>query len=249
MTEKRVVETRTSRINSPNRRSQFRKPQTEENREIYFAKKISTLIKKLKNLESTKQELLGTENFNFGGFFLLLDPKDTGKAYLDDFKEFVDSLNLKNLDEREIINLYSQSKSSTKIHLSLQDIADLVRPHDKSSEYLMTKKLNERPKNLDEKTKKIIDSLFTKLVEFNRFYLALKQELTEDVHLLNVLFESIDERGTRSLGKNDFLNFLQKSGIDTNFSRYGEFDIFFKECDLDKDGVVSFTDFYVYFSE
>ena len=65
---------------------------------------------------------------------------------------------------------------------------------------------------------------------------------------LNVLFGQLDTRNKGFLDRTDFGPALRKVIPNFQESDIQEVDLFTANCDLDRDGMVNFKDFYMYFT-
>ena len=73
----------------------------------------------------------------------------------------------------------------------------------------------------------------------------LKRERTQ----VRKVFQDLDGSGVRRLFIEDFERFLRKNSAAYTEDLQGDLGEFFRRCDIDMDGVVSFKDFYIFFTE
>lgn len=225
-----------------------RKDSIQRDSELIFDDDLSKMLERIRRVEESKQDLANDPEFNIRGLFLLLDPRDSGRCYLEDFRTFMSYLNIQGLTEQLATDLYKEIKGPRSIFLSIEDISRYICPRDQGKSQRLVNGVHEAKKLNSEVIKKVT-MVFSTAFEFNRLLSSIKHRMTSEKHLISRAFEQLDQLQKRNLSRSDFEKFAYQHCPKHCSSRFSEIDILFENCDIDKDGDVNFKDFYMYFSD
>jgi acyl-[acyl carrier protein]--UDP-N-acetylglucosamine O-acyltransferase len=97
-------------------------------------------------------------------------------------------------------------------------------------------------------TQKALRECFEMLFEQRRMLSTAKFEFKRQKVEFHDVFESVDALRKGYLTADDFRTYIQSNNAEFRESPVQEVEIFVDSCDLDRDGKVTFKDFYMFFT-
>ena len=200
----------------------------------------------------------------------LVDQRGLGYVEFSSFRNFVEDLvkyNVKQsrfnqISEQEIQSLYEEIRDYSK--LETQDpeqncagydaLVGLVCPRDSRLEQALAREMQEKEfrdfqrNGISVETQMALTDCFEMLFQQRRMITIAKVEFKKRNIEFHDVFESIDSMKKGFLTSEDFRAFVTANNTEFAESNLQEVEIFVDSCDLDRDGKVTFKDFYLFFS-
>lgn len=133
-------------------------------------------------------------------------------------------------------------------------LVGLVCPRDIRLEQALAREMQEKEfrdfqrNGISLETQMALTECFEMLFEQRRMIKIAKFEFKKRNIEFHDVFESIDAMKKGFLTSDDFRGFITANNTEFAESTLQEIDIFVDSCDLDRDGKVTFKDFYLFFS-
>ena len=214
-----------------------------------FFRSLYELIMDERGLEESRRMLTSREDFSAKEMFKMVDKNGTGRFSFEDFRMFLIEIGVQHTDRQSIVDLYSCLNSNQNCLLSYDDLALMICPRDKSYASLIHKHHPGRPyKGLSDETTHLLAECFNKLFASRKLLIQAKQSFKDEQIEFHDAFEEIGESAKGYLIHDDFVNYIRKRKPDYAESDFGEIGLFMENCDLDRDGKITFKDFYMFFS-
>jgi hypothetical protein len=130
----------------------------------------------------------------------------------------------------------------------------LICPRDINLEQKLAREMQEsefrdfQRNGISVETQRALKLCFEVLFEQRRMISTAKFEFKRQKLEFHDVFESIDSLRKGYLTAEDFRKFVQSNNNEFRESPAQEIEIFVDSCDLDRDGKVTFKDFYMFFS-
>ena len=232
-------------------KSKHRSPRAKKKRRInkVFFNYLADLIFDERDLEEARRRLASRKDFSAKEMFKLVDKRGIGRFSFEEFRQFLTEIGVNYTDTRSISDLYSCLNSNENCLLGYDDLVLMISSRDQSYAGLLHKHDPGRPyQGLSADTLALLADCFNKLFSSRKLLIEAKMALREEGIELHETFEEIDSDAKGYLIHKDFLRYLQRRRPDFQESNFEEIGLFMENCDMDRDGKVSFKDFYMFFS-
>lgn len=235
-----------------------------------FADTLIDLVEFERGVEQSKRTICEQRDFCGEVLVSLVDQRGLGYVELSSFKTFIQDMikyNVKQsrfspISEQEILSLYEEIREYSRMddHESDQNCAGydalvgLVCPRDIRLEQALAREMQEKEfrdfqrSGISLETQMALTECFEMLFEQRRMIKIAKFEFKKRNIEFHDVFESIDGMKKGYLTSEDFRGFVTANNTEFAESALQEVDIFVDSCDLDRDGKVTFKDFYLFFS-
>jgi len=214
-----------------------------------FFNYLADLIFDERDLEESRRRLVSRKDFSAKEMFKLVDKRGVGRFSFEEFREFLTEIGVNYTDTRSISDLYCCLNSNENCLLGYDDLVLMISSRDQSYASLLHKHDPGRPyQGLSQETITLMADCFNKLFSSRKLLIEAKMAFREEGIELHETFEEIDIEAKGYLIHNDFLRYLQRRRPDFQESDFVEIGLFLENCDMDRDGKVSFKDFYMFFS-
>lgn len=178
----------------------------------------------------------------------MIDRRGRGKFTFEEFRFFLNQMGVLLADTRSIIDLYSAFDSNQNCLLSIEELTEMIIPREPQIAATVKTSIPHGFQGLSQSTKELMATCFNKLFNLRKTITSIKRTIMHHKMDLNVLFSQLDTRNKGFLDRTDFAPALRKVIPNFQESDIQEVDLFTANCDLDRDGMVNFKDFYMYFS-
>ena len=178
----------------------------------------------------------------------MVDRRQRGSFTFDEFRYFLSTIGVVSADTHSIIDLYGAFDSSQNCLLTIEELTEMIIPREPQIATTVKSSPGAGFAGLSPATRDLIKTCFSKLFSLRKMLTTMKQEISASALDLNIVFEQLDTRKRGYLDRTDFSPAIKKVNPEFRESDIQEVDLFTANCDLDRDGMVNFKDFYMYFS-
>ena len=207
---------------------------------------LRSILEQNMKTELVKRKLALTPGFDLQGVFSLLDAKNKGSFNFEEFRMFLNSLGIQKIPAKTLIDFYSGFDVDDQRKLGFKQFEAMLAPFNTS-----TAALEEFGAELGaggEQVEEVLVLAFRTLLEAKTALDMKKKEMGELGVEVNQIYDDIDENQTEELRAEEFFSLFKRNGVEYSESGLAEMGVFLRDCDIDRDGVISFKDFYLYFS-
>jgi len=207
-----------------------------------FAPLLAGLIVAEKEFEDSKQKLLDNGNFSIRELTLMVAGEGKETFTFEELRGLLSKIGVANCDTRALIDLYSSFDSNVNCMLGANELADILLPNEEST----FGDLSESKGSLEKETIEDVKEAFAKLFESRAKLTEARGILRDNNVEFHRMFDVIDLQKRGFVDHTDYQAILQDHEIwDVDIQAVKNFTVI---NDLDKDGKISFKDFYMYFS-
>jgi hypothetical protein len=223
-----------------------------------------------KEVEKSKRAICSQPDFCGEVLVSLVDQSGVGYVEWNSFFNFIeDLLNLNvnksqfpKVKEEEIKSLFEEIREYTRQEMSdssqtfagYDSLVGLICPRDINLEQQLAREMQENEfrdfqrNGISFTTQKVLKYCFEVLFEQRRMLGTAKFEFKRQKVEFHDVFEAIDVMRKGYLTAEDFRKYIQSINTEFRESSIQEVEIFVDSCDLDRDGKVTFKDFYMFFT-
>jgi len=216
---------------------------------MLFLEHLYRLIEEERGLEECRRHLIAQPDFFTEELFRLVDRRSRGSFTFDELRYFLSTIGVLSADTHSIIDLYSAFDSSQNCLLTIEELTEMIIPREPQIATTVKTAAGPGYAGMSASTRDLVKTCFTKLFSLRKTLGTMKNEINANQIDLNLVFEQLDTRKRGFLDRTDFSPAIKKVYPDFRESDIQEVDLFTANCDLDRDGMVNFKDFYMYFSQ
>ena len=213
-----------------------------------FAHSFHLILQQERRVEAIRKTLASQPDFYPSKVFEMIPQKIPGAFSFEEFREFLNKLGLKRTNAKTIIDFYSSFDINEKRRLEFHQLVDMISPHDPAFSDLKARAPPQNFENFSVETLNLLKDTFETVLDAKNCVYEAKKALREKGVEVHQVFDLIDYEQRDELGKAEFERFLFENVGGYSESVDNEIDVFLKACDMDKDGVINFKDFYMFFS-
>lgn len=209
-----------------------------------FNEKLIEILKQERKIELLKMDLFKDE-FCIEDVFKLIDIEEKGQFGFEDFREFVNRLEIKGAGTRNTIDFFGSFDIQQTCFLTIHEFSRMFYPQTQ-----LPKNSNSQEDDKDgkdsltslDKVKKILQAQFN----IRKMIIDLKQLVCDKKIDTNKLFGYFDEEDKGYTTKEEIFDFLNNIGDDVKME---EVELFISRCTYGEDiHELSFKEFYIFFS-
>ena len=236
-----------------------------------FADTLIDMVVFEKEVEESKRAICGQADFCGEVLVSLVDQNGVGYVEYASFYNFVKDLNsiskhsdigASPIKEEEIKLLFEEIRDYTRQdsmdlnfnYAGYDSLVGLICPRDMYLEQQLAREMQEKEfrdfqrNGISEATQKALSQCFQMIFQQRRMLCTAKVEFKRQQLEFHDVFESIDLQRKGYLTSDDFKVYIQSHNTEFRQSSAQEVEIFADSCDLDRDGKVTFKDFYMFFT-
>ena len=218
------------------------------NNSISFLETLANIIEEERSLEQSRRQLISQPDFFTQELMRLVDTRNRGKFTFDEFRFFLGRVKVQQVDTRGLIDLYGAFDSDQNCLLTINELTEMILPREPQISTTVKTTPGNGFQGFSPQTQELLTVCFNKLFNLRKTISYAKSNISDLKIDLNELFQELDTRNKGFLDRTDFGPALRKVIPNFRESDIQEVDLFTANCDLDRDGMVNFKDFYMYFS-
>eukprot|EP00347_Sterkiella_histriomuscorum_P010442 403376281 len=223
----------------------------ETNEEANLAETLIQMITIETQLEKQKQTLALKSDFNLLDAFRLFDRTVSGEIYTHDLEEGLRKLGVYSLDKRELNLFFKRHDKNQDYKIRYLEFTDGFTPKDRIyADHLSNKRPNYEARHPDEaislKTKLEFGNALRNILRYEGNLEELRILLTSSpLFSINAGFQTLEQSGNGCLTQNDIKEFLESYEF---FATQKEIELLFDKIDRDRDGKISYGEFFSEFA-
>lgn len=209
-----------------------------------FSEILIKILKQESEIESLKFDLFNMgDGFCIEDIFKLIDKKKKGQFGFEEFREFVNTLEIEGAGTRNTIDFFGSFDIQQNCYLTIHEFSRIFYPQIKLPEK-NTEEKNKLRKERDylSKVKQILQGQFN----IRKLILKAKQLISDNKIDINMIFDYFDPDNKGFTTKEEIFKFLKSLNCDVSME---EVELFISRCTYGEDiHELSFKEFYIFFS-